>query len=295
MFITDYQQQQVLLFNLSTNAIVIVAGSRGQGGSSNGFGTSALFSNPEGLVLMGTNYEWPCLYINEDSGPLTNSLKEIRLRCQYVRRRPLRDELPSTQKHVALVLHEYRLLWYCTFDTSILLMTGVLVGIANSSAKPAVCGGCGIAIAAMYVVQFVVCVKSQPFTTMFSYAHQVLVLLLSTISAASQSANIILQSSDPSSMVEALASTMSVAAACDLIVAGLALLRSAMDIVSLVKAIQKSANGNQREETLQCTIKAERLPVDVPLASEIQPTLMTGTSSFCNSCQAVNKVIKRRA
>jgi hypothetical protein len=63
----------------------VVAGARQQQGWKDGFGAAARFNHPEGIALLGESYGWPCLYINEDSGGQVSSLREVRLRDQYVR------------------------------------------------------------------------------------------------------------------------------------------------------------------------------------------------------------------
>ncbi|CUE74175.1 membrane-associated protein, putative, partial [Bodo saltans] len=63
-----------------------VAGTSGAPGTSDGFGSNARFTQPEGIALVGVEYGWPCLYVHEESPAY---IREIRLRDQYVRTIPL--------------------------------------------------------------------------------------------------------------------------------------------------------------------------------------------------------------
>jgi hypothetical protein len=117
-------------------------------------------------------------------------------------------------------------------------VSGVLVGVASATGEAAICSGCGVAIALIYAVQLGLCVKIQPFNTLFAYIHQSLTLALSTVSAAVQAASLITSQHNQSKALGTLETLSSVAAVCDLVVVGLSVARSAMDLVSLLKHLR---------------------------------------------------------
>ncbi|CUE74181.1 transmembrane protein, putative [Bodo saltans] len=255
----------------------------GAAGTADGFGSSARFTQPEGIALIGAEYGWPCLYVHEE---FPAYIREVRLRDPYVRTIPLiglpvgfdiegivsytnrtsgefglllmnyhvsgnRAQCQVTvtvlsvvlalcfcvasvagvlgvsfatashlvllevqddkerfglslkalfvtkqyqwkgvvegivvegqgamQSHFAVLLNEFRLLWYCVGDLVALLAVGVLAGVAQSSQDLSVCAGCGVATACLYLVQFGVCVRSRPFMSMFGNVYGALMLLL---------------------------------------------------------------------------------------------------------------------
>jgi hypothetical protein len=180
---------------------------------------------------------------------------------------------PNTQhKHAALLLHEYRVLWYCVVDAGALLVSGVLVGVASATGEAAICSGCGVAIALIYAVQLGLCVKIQPFNTLFAYIHQSLTLALSTVSAAVQAASLITSQHNQSKALLGTLQTLSyVSAVCDLVVVGLSVMRSAMDFTALLKHLWHLSvvlSSKQQQENAEDSKPSHALPA---LVQQLNP------------------------
>jgi hypothetical protein len=144
----------------------------------------------------------------------------------------------TTDRHVALVLQEYRLVWFFGLDAAVLVVSGVLVGVAQASSETAVCAGCGAAIAMMYLVEGVTCVAQRPFTTLFGHVYCVVSIVLSAVSVGLQTANLLLQwgGSTDYDTLRRLG-----AAACDLCVMGISFLRLVFDLMLLVRFLHRLA------------------------------------------------------
>ncbi|CUE74130.1 Hypothetical protein, putative, partial [Bodo saltans] len=68
LFVSIYQTNTVLAIDTATDTLIrVVAGVSGISGTSDGFGSSARFTQPEGIALIGAEYGWPCLYVHEES------------------------------------------------------------------------------------------------------------------------------------------------------------------------------------------------------------------------------------
>lgn len=86
LFVSIYKSHTVIAIDTVTEALInVVAGAPRSAGSSDGFGSSARFTQPEGIALVGTDDGWPCLYVNEENPEKPGYIREIRLRDQYVR------------------------------------------------------------------------------------------------------------------------------------------------------------------------------------------------------------------
>jgi DNA-binding beta-propeller fold protein YncE len=152
------------------------------------------------------------------------------------------ETTPGWDRHVAVVLHEYHLLWYFAIDTVVLFVAGLLVGVTQSFPDASVCGACGIFVAVMYSAQLVLCCKLRPFTSMFGNLHGLLVLTLSSVSALLQATHIVLISSNPSYASEhasTLDQVMVGSAVCDLMVMGISAVRAAMDVIEVALTIKR--------------------------------------------------------
>jgi DNA-binding beta-propeller fold protein YncE len=156
------------------------------------------------------------------------------------------EAAPGWDRHVAVVLHEYHILWYFAIDTVVLFVAGLLVGVTQSFPDASVCGVCGIIVAVMYSAQLVLCCKLRPFTSMFGNLHGLLVLTLSSVSALLQATHIVLISSNPSYASEhasTLDQVMVGSAVCDLMVMGISAVRAAMDVIEVTLTIKRLSSS----------------------------------------------------
>ncbi|CUG90300.1 transmembrane protein, putative, partial [Bodo saltans] len=175
-------------------------------------------------------------------------------------------------RHVALILQEYRFVWFFSLDTMILLVIGVLAGVAQASGEVAVCAGCGLATTVLYLIEAIVCAIKRPFTTVFSHVYCVcagcglattvlylieaivcaikrpfttvfshvyciLTLVLSALSVALQTANLIMQwggSTDYDTLSLLVSSSV-----CDLCIIGISFVRLILDLLELFHALRR--------------------------------------------------------
>ncbi|CUI15473.1 transmembrane protein, putative [Bodo saltans] len=149
------------------------------------------------------------------------------------------------ERHAALVLHEYHLLWYFVIDTAVLFVAGVLVGVTQSTPGTLVCGSCSIFVAVMYSAQFGLCFNVFPFTSFFGNVHGLLVLVLSAVSAILQATHIVLSSHTAYAVdhASALDQLMLASAVCDLMVMGTSGMRAVMDLIELALTIRRLASS----------------------------------------------------
>jgi hypothetical protein len=166
----------------------------------------------------------------------------------------------SADRHVALVLQEYRLVWFFCLDAAVLLASGVLVGVAQASGETAVCAGCGAAIAVMYLAEGVTCAVQRPFTTLFGHVYCAVSLGLSAVSVALQTANLLLQWGE-STDYDTLNRLLLGSAVCDLCVMGISLVRLALDLKSLLHSLRRlvscSKHKNDPDESLTAVLFTE--------------------------------------
>jgi hypothetical protein len=99
----------------------------------------------------------------------------------------------TSHRHFAVLLNEFRKLWYSAVDAGTLFTAGLLTGAAQSSGSISVCAACGIATSVLYSVQLVICLQSRPYMSLFGNVCGALTLLLSAISTALQAAQLFLQ------------------------------------------------------------------------------------------------------
>ncbi|CUE74119.1 transmembrane protein, putative [Bodo saltans] len=145
------------------------------------------------------------------------------------------DDSPHHQ--FAVLLNEFRLLWYCVLDLVSLVTVGILAGVAQSSHNSAVCAGCGIVTCCVYAAQFVLCARTRPFLTTFGNAYAALTMLLSALSSGMQAAQLVMQSASSPVDVATLERLMLGSAVCDLCVMGITSLRLVLDLCELVAAV----------------------------------------------------------
>lgn len=151
-------------------------------------------------------------------------------------------------RHVALILQEYRLVWFFVLDTMILLVIGVLAGVAQASGEVAVCAGCGLATTVLYLIETIVCAIKRPFTTTFGHVYCILTLVLSALSVALQTANLIMQwggSTDYDTLNNLLVSS----SVCDLCIIGISILRLVMDLLELFHALRRLVTCHEKQLT----------------------------------------------
>ncbi|CUE74485.1 membrane-associated protein, putative [Bodo saltans] len=140
--------------------------------------------------------------------------------------------------HFAVLLSEFRLLWYCVLDLLTLFFIGVLAGVAQSSGNSAVCAGCGVATCCACIAQFGVCVWKQPFMSTFGNVCAALTLLLNAMSAGLQAALLVMQAASSSLLDVAVLDRLMVGSAvCDLCVMGISSLRLVLDLHELLNAV----------------------------------------------------------
>ncbi|CUG88568.1 membrane-associated protein, putative [Bodo saltans] len=140
-------------------------------------------------------------------------------------------------QRAAVVLTEYRVLWYAALDSAVLVGIAMLaVGGGLSAQDTRLCRGSTIAALVLLVGQLATAVGVRPFTTLFSLVHGCATLALTCLSVLGQLLYGAAASSSDSTSGMWL---VTASAVCDLAVVGVSALRMVLDVVELVRAVRR--------------------------------------------------------
>ncbi|CUG72971.1 membrane-associated protein, putative, partial [Bodo saltans] len=147
------------------------------------------------------------------------------------------DSITSSLRRCAtVVLLEYSVVWYACLDVIVLTLASVLGAVSTLQSGDA-CRAASISVLVLYVAQLIVCIAVRPLTTHFSLLYSVFSLLLSSVSVACQVGYIFASSNRSTSAdLDAFNNLLIAAAACDLAVLGVSMLRAAVDLLEALRA-----------------------------------------------------------
>ncbi|CUG91796.1 GPI-anchored surface protein, putative, partial [Bodo saltans] len=157
-----------------------------------------------------------------------------------------------------VLLLDYAVVWYAFVDVAVLTASCVL-GALGMLKSASLCRGGAIAILVMYIVQLVLCAAVWPFTTLFSHAYALFTLAMSSIAVICQVWYLYGSVADNADL-DALRRLLTAAAVCDLLVSGVSMLKTLMDVVDGVKACRRHITALSTSSVL-----ASAAAVDGPL------------------------------
>jgi hypothetical protein len=137
-------------------------------------------------------------------------------------------------RHSWIVLLEHRRLPYAVLDVVVLEVVGLLVAVCGHG-PDSQCTTVGVLVGVCCAAQLVVCAAASPFTTLLSFGASLFALFLTTLSAILQ---LSMFSIAGNTSTAALLLRLSLAAAiCDLLVIGVSVVRTLLDLIELATAL----------------------------------------------------------
>ncbi|CUG86610.1 membrane-associated protein, putative [Bodo saltans] len=148
--------------------------------------------------------------------------------------KPLDNAARTWLRTATVLLLEFASLWYACVDLLVLTASSGLgaLGMLGSSS---VCRGGALAILVLYVAQTGLCAAVRPFTTLFSYVYALFTLTLSSIVVACQ-VWYLYGSAAYNADLDDLSRLLTAAAVCDLLVSGVSMLKTLVDLVDAGRA-----------------------------------------------------------
>ncbi|CUG91400.1 membrane-associated protein, putative [Bodo saltans] len=164
---------------------------------------------------------------------------------------------PSWRRFATVILIDYTVVWYACVDIAVLTVAGFL-GAVGTLGSPSACRGSGIVITLLYFGQLVLCTIVRPFTTLFSHVYAVVTLSLTTLAVACQ-VGYLFGSVEEGANLHSLSHLLTAAAVCDLVVAGVSVLKSLLDAMEVIKTVRRHVLAI----VLKCSAQAASNTYDV--------------------------------
>ncbi|CUE76391.1 GP46-like surface antigen, putative [Bodo saltans] len=142
-------------------------------------------------------------------------------------------------KRAWAVLLEYRVLWFATLDSGMLVVVAVLAVVGGlEGTDSSLCRSVVSVVLVLMVCQLLLMMLLRPYTTLFSAVHGVVTLALTCLSIAAQIAFIVtLRSESPHLWL------VNASAGCNLAVVGVTAVKMMFDAKDVLDAIRRRLNG----------------------------------------------------
>jgi hypothetical protein len=148
-------------------------------------------------------------------------------------------ELSGLRRCATVVLLDYAAVWYAAVDIAV-LAAACLLGAVSALGSAGACRGSAVAVLLLYGGLLALCAVAQPFTTLFSHVYALTSLALSTVAVACQ-VWYLFGVTDDDADLEALRKLLTVAAVCDLLVAGISVAKASVDGIDMLRACRRHA------------------------------------------------------
>jgi hypothetical protein len=140
-----------------------------------------------------------------------------------------------------VVLLDYAAVWYACADVAVLTVA-CLLGSVSALGSMGACRVSAIALLLLYGGLAALCAATRPFTTLFSHVYALTSLCLSTAAVACQVWYLFGVNAD----LDALRPLLTAAAVCDLLVAGISVAKTVVDVADALRACRRHAIAVQR-------------------------------------------------
>ncbi|CUG88521.1 membrane-associated protein, putative [Bodo saltans] len=148
---------------------------------------------------------------------------------------------PSWSRMATIILIDYALVWYVFVDVAVLTAAGFL-GAVGSLGSGSACRATATVLLLLYLGQLVLCAVVRPFATLFSHVYALFTLTLSTLAVAFQ-VWYLFGSVVDSVDLSTLSQLLTAAAACDIVVAAVSILKSLLDVFDVLRACRRHVNA----------------------------------------------------